>query len=429
MLRWELKFMLDQVYLAAEDGQSSQPFGARIAKWCTYLLVAFPIVDYTLRLSFIHPIGSIWDKVVLLLLAIVALNRVLRGHRPPAFGWSKYAGWYILYLVALFFAGLGSPGVAFDGFRADVYYMLFGLLMPFVIEPRDAKKYLYAAATVAILIGVHGVVQYLLAPPIPPGWVDVGEHVRTRVFSVLKSPNELGAYMEMMTPIIFGLCLGDRSRARRIVYAIGGVCCLLTLLLTYTRGAWMGLGIALVLVAVAYERRLLIVIVVLGVIGFFLPPIHHRIMDLFSPVYYIRSSQGGRLIRWQTAFDQMSGNPLFGVGLGRYGGAVASDHGFSIYSDNYYAKILGESGLVGLVLFLAMHVRIVVEVINKTVRKATGRDRYLALGGLIGVTALLVHDVVENVFEYAPNFLNYFLMLSLLLLWGRTLERQGEKHE
>lgn len=421
--------MQDQAYLVNGGSYARRLFGARVAKWCTYLLVAFPIVDYTLRLSEFHHLGSVWDKIVLLILAIIALNRVLRGHRPVAFGWSKFAGWYCMYLIALVFAGFAAPKLAFDGLRADVYYMLFGLLIPFIIEPKDAKKFLYAAASIAILIAVHGVFQYAIAAPIPPGWVDVNEQVRSRVFSVFGSPNELGAYMEVMTPIAFGLVLADRNRIRRVIYAIGGVFCLLAMLFTYTRGAWMGLGVAVVLVAIAFERRLLVVVIVLGVIGFFLPPIHHRVMDLFSQVYYIKSSQGGRIVRWQSAFDQMASNPLFGAGIGRYGGMVASDHGLSVYSDNYYAKVLGESGLIGLLLFLAMHVRIVVEIVQKVVLRAGKRDRYLALGGLIGITAMLIDDFVENVFEDSAMFLCYFMVVGLLLLWGRSLDSQEETYE
>ncbi|WP_062309072.1 O-antigen ligase family protein [Alicyclobacillus sendaiensis] len=405
----------------------SRLVGKRVAKGCVTLLAAFPLVDYTLR-QFLHPLGAIWDKVVLLILALVALNRVMRGHRPDVFAWSKYAGWYIAYLIALLFVGLGSPGTSFDGFRADVYDMLFGLLVPFVVEPEDAPYFLYVAAALAMLIGLDGVLQYVLAVPIPPSWVDVGEHVRTRVFSVLKSPNELGAYMEMMAPLILGMGFAEKDRVRKIIFFVGGVFCLITLLLTYTRGAWLGLGVGVVLVALAFERRLLAVVVVLGVIGFFLPPIHHRIMDLFSQVYYIKASQGGRLVRWQQAFDQLAGNPLFGAGLGRYGGAVASDKGLSIYSDNYYAKVLGESGLIGLVLFFALHVRLVAEVVQKVVRRAVGPNRAIALGGLIGVIALLVHNVVENVFEYPANCLNYFLMVGLLILWSRTFDGQEENH-
>ncbi|WAH35447.1 O-antigen ligase family protein [Alicyclobacillus dauci] len=415
--------MQDQVNLEASEGNGGPKlFGERIAKWCIYALIAFPIIDYALRLSPISPLGSIWDKVVLILLAIIALNRYIRGHRPAGFAWSKFAGWYILYAFALVLVGLGHPSTAFNGFRMDIYYILFGLLMPFVIEPKDVPKFLYALGGVAILIGVHGVIQYALKPQIPSGWVDVTENVRTRVFSVLKSPNELGAFMEVMVPVIFGLFMFERNRLRKWVYGIGGLCCLLTLLFTYTRGAWMGLGLAVLVVAVIFERRLLIVIAVVAVIGFFLPPIHHRIMDLFSPVYMIKSTQGGRIVRWMTAFDQMSSNPLFGVGVGRYGGAIASQAGYSIYSDNYYAKILGESGLLGLVLFISMHVSILREMIRTVVKRASGRQRFLALGGLTGIMAMLIHNFVENVFEYSPSMVIYIMTVSLFLLWGRSLQ-------
>lgn len=399
-------------------------FGVQLAKWCTYALVGFPIIDYALRMSVWHEIGSIWDKVVLFILALIALNRYIRGHRPAPFGWSKYAGWYILYCFALMLTGLGNPTVAFDGFKIDIYYILFGLLLPFIVEPEDVPYFIYGAVGVSILIGVDGVFQYVGKVPIPAGWVDVNEHVRTRVFSVLKSPAELGANMEMMIPIIFGLLLVDKHRIRKWVYGVGGLCCLGALLFTYDRGSWMGFGIAMLFIGVFYERRLLIVLILVMVFGFFFPPIHHRIMDLFNPVYMIKSSQGGRIIRWQTAFNNMAESPFFGVGMGKYGGAIASSKGYSIYSDNYYAKVLGESGIIGLVLFMTMHVAILREMLQTVVKRATGTNRYLALGGLAGTIAILVHSFVENLFEYSTTAMLYFLMVGFMLLWGRTLKDQ-----
>ncbi|MFD1674741.1 O-antigen ligase family protein [Alicyclobacillus fodiniaquatilis] len=421
--------MQDQVHLSVGGKAETRSFASGLAKWCIYLLLAFPIVDYTLR-TFVHPIGSIWDKLMLLLLSLIALTRYIRGQREIPFGWAKFAGWFILYCFGLLMVGLGHPSVAFDGFRFDVYYILFGLLMPFIMNREDVPKFFHLAASVAILVAVDGIFQYIMKAPIPGSWVDVTESVRTRVFSVFLSPNELGAYMELMTPIIFGLFMVEKVRIRRWIYGIGSLCCFLTLLFTFTRGAWMGFFVGVVFVAVLYQRRLLILIAVVAVIGFFLPPIHHRIMDVFSPVYMLKAAQGGRLLRWMDAFDQMSTNPLFGAGLGRYGGSVASLHGYSIYSDNYYAKMLGETGLLGLVLFLMLHISIIRELMKKVVRHAQGKEKFLALGGLAGLTAFLVDNCVENVFEYAPNIIAYFLMVSLFLIWGRSLQsREGQLDE
>lgn len=407
---------------------------SRWARWSVYALTFFPLIDFALRNTpHLHIIGSVWSIIVLLILAVIAWKRVSSGERPPAFSWYKYAGWYIVYILALMFMGLGlsHPIVAVDGFRADVFYILFAFLIPFVVVPEDVPKLLHAVVFLAILVGVHGLFQYILAVPIPHGWVDVNEHVRTRVFSIITSPNELGSYMALTEPLIAGLFLYERNRIRKWMYGVGFFACVGTHVFTYDRGSLLALILALVVVAALIRPRLLILVVILGVIGFFLPPIHHRFVDLFSPVYLLKAQQGGRLYRWGVAFDTMSQNPLFGGGLGHYGGSVASDYGLGIYSDNYYMKVLGESGLIGLVLFMGMHLALLREVFKKAVKRMEGRKRYVVIGGFIGLVAVVIHNGVENVFEFGPMTVLYFTIATLLLIWGRGEEKNlnaSEEH-
>jgi O-antigen ligase len=381
-----------------------------------YALMAFPIVDYGLR-SHAHPLGVIWDKVVLLILAIVAVIRYSSGYRVRL-SWQKFAVYFILFALALMFAGMGQPLVSLQGFRIDVYYILYAFVIPFVVTPKDVIRLLHAGALVAILIAVHCIFQYVTKVPIPPDWVNVGEHVRTRVFSVLQSPNELGSYMALSIPILAGLFLYETHRVRKWLYGFGTGACALALVFSSTRGAWVALVLAVVITAVVFERRLLIAVVILGVVAFFLPPIHHRLAELYSPVYWIKSTQAGRIARWLTAFDKMSANPLFGVGLGHYGGAVSAIYHSGIYSDNYYAKTLGETGLVGLTLFISMHVALVRDVLQRTAKKMAGKSRYVVIGGVTGLLAVLIHNTMENVFEFAPMVVTYFVYAALFLVWG-----------
>lgn len=415
----------------SSQANSAQPLflkldrsAALLGKWSVYAYAAFPIVNRAISISFLRAYANSWSTILLCLMALVGLYQYKRSPKLSAFAWSKFGGLFILYCVALFFSQLGLPHVAFDGLSMNIEYLLFALLLPFVIQEKDIPKMIFTSVVVSILLGFDGVFQYITKVPIPSGWVDVGEHVRTRVFSVYGSPAELAANMELMIPVIAGLFCLDKNRRRRILYMIGEFCCLATLLFTYDRGAWLGLALGLLLISLFYDRRLLVLLIILCAILFFLPPIHHRLADLLSPTYWIQSAKGGRIMRWETAFNRMSRNPLFGVGLGQYGGAIASAYGYSIYSDNYYAKILGETGLVGLLLFSAMHIAIIREVIQTVVRKAQGRQKYLALGGLAGLVALLVHAFFENLFEYAPTETVYFLISGLLILWGRTLDSQ-----
>lgn len=395
----------------------------RWARWSVYALVAFPLVDYALRLQGVHPLGVIWDKVVLILLAVIAATRFMAGARPKQFRWTRFAVLFLLYGLALLLAGLVHPVIAMEGYRMDVYYIFYPLLLPFVVAPEDVPKLLHTAVIVAILIAFDGVYQYIVKTPIPSTWTDVNEHVRSRVFSVLKSPNELGSYMALMTPFVLGMAWSERIRWRKVLYMVGTLFCVASMAFTFTRGAWMALAVAMVIMAVMFERRLLIVLVILGVGAFFLPQIHHRIADLFSPVYVLKASQGGRIARWTDAFSVMSGNPLFGAGLGQFGGAVASDFHLSVYSDNYYAKLLGEMGIVGLTLFLSMQLSLFADLFQHVLRKAPKHLRFTVIGIITGLLAVLLHNSIENVFEYAPMVSIYFVYAVLLLIWSGSFER------
>jgi len=219
----------------------------------------------------------------------------------------------------------------------------------------------------------------------------------------------------------------DTDKWRKWAYRLGLVPCVMTLLFTFTRAAWLSLGLSVILMAIIFERRLLLFLVMFLGISFFIPAIHHRITDLFSPVYWIKSAQAGRIARWTEAFDKMSTNPLFGIGLGHYGGAVASLYHYSVYSDNYYAKTLGETGLVGLTLFIAMHIALMRDLFVR-VKNASGRVKFRLIGGMTGLLAVLIHNSMENVFEYAPMALSYFLYASLFLVLGQAERERGMNH-
>jgi hypothetical protein len=393
---------------------------SRWVRWCMYSLMAFPIIDFGLRnLPHVHPLGSIWDKIVLLILAGFALRRWISGYRPAGLRWPMYAGWFIAFTCALMFSDLSQVMVSIEGFRFDIYYILYPLLIPFVVAPRDVPKLLHVGAMVAVLIGIHGIFQYVVKVPTPSSWTDASESVRTRVFSVLTSSNELGPYMAMNIPLLLGMFMCEKNRWRKWLYGLGVPICGLTFLFTLNRGAWMALVLSLLIVAILFDRRLLLGLVVIAGIAFFIPTVQHRIGELLSPVYWIKSSQSGRLFKWNTAFDKLATNPLFGYGLGRYGGAVSAVHHTSVYSDNYYAKTFGETGLIGVTLFIAMHLALLRDVLRRAVRMAPRDLRYILIGGMVGLLAVVIHNTMENVFEFAPMVVTYFTYAALFLVWGQ----------
>ncbi|GMA66077.1 O-antigen ligase family protein [Alicyclobacillus fastidiosus] len=153
--------------------------------------------------------------------------------------------------------------------------------------------------------------------------------------------------MALMISVIGAFVVYDTDRRRKWLFGIGLVLYSLTLLFTYSRAAWFSLGLSIVIMALLFKRRLLIILGFLFVALFFIPAIHHRIADLFSPMYWTEVDRGGRVARRRQAFAEVKLNPLFGVGPGHYGGAMATMYHLCMYADNYYAKTLGETGIVG----------------------------------------------------------------------------------
>ena len=133
----------------------------------------------------------------------------------------------------------------------------------------------------------------------------------------------------------------------------------LCLLFTFSRGAWVGMVVAVILFALYMDRRLL------GVLGgavaavlVFVPSITSRLTYLFTSDYAEASAVGGRALRWAVGRQLlMENNPWLGFGLGRFGGAVTMNNKlldetgeFSyFYMDNYYLKTMVEMGYIGII--------------------------------------------------------------------------------
>ena len=150
------------------------------------------------------------------------------------------------------------------------------------------------------------------------------------------------------------------------------------------------------------------------------PSIGGRIAYMLSPEYIESSLRGGRLVRWLTGLEILKDYPVLGVGLGHFGGAVAMNHDIKFIvgnqvMDNYMLKTAVEAGLVGLAAFLALMYSVVINGL-RTVRDAsTSVSRELSAGILAGLCGVIVHNLVENIFE-VPMMTSLFWMFAAVLM-------------
>lgn len=391
-------------------------------------------------------LSAAWEELFILGAIAFAMWRVALKQTSAIDRGTPLGAYIILFMaVGLLLMSLIQPYpyVAMEGYRAQVEYMIwFFLLLHLIDNKMDFKVVYYTFAAMVAVLCIHGIYQYIIAVPIPAGWVSQTEMgVRTRVFSLTGSPNIFGSLIVMGAPLVAALIYYCKKPLLKFFYAGVTAMMCLCLLFTFSRGAWIGIVAAVVLFALFVDKRLLAIMGAgIAVILVAVPSITSRLTYLFTSDYAEASAVGGRALRWETGKLLLHENsPWLGFGLGRFGGAVAMNNQLLdktdtfeyFYMDNYYLKTMVEMGYIGLIFFLILLVGLVLWGLRALCQSGldfvpdrgrdplmrnVGNDKVLAAGIFSGLCGVLAHCYFENIFE-EPYMMAYFWGLAGMLMY------------
>lgn len=194
-----------------------------------------------------------------------------------------------------------------------------------------------------------------------------------RVMSTLREPNALGAYLILPIAVLATAILKFTGNKVRIWCAIFLLVHLAALFLTFSRSAWLGAALALILVIWwtktelirVFVKRLwpaLMVLVVLGVIGTYTLRetafVQQYVIHTSEVATTNESSTDLHYLLAREGFVAIVENPL-GYGPGTAG--LASIHSpEGQLTENYYIQIGYEFGIFGLGVFIAINVLVYV---------------------------------------------------------------------
>ncbi len=222
----------------------------------------------------------------------------------------------------------------------------------------------WAAIAAASLVSLYGIFQYLTGSLASAGaWLDsdMFEDISLRVVSTLENPNMLAEYLILLFPLAACRLITRGSSANRTLAlcacAAVGVC----LILTWSRGAWLGLLFGGLIFLLIWHRRAMYLIFA-GVISIpFLPLIlPDSIISRFTSIGNLAdTSTAYRVNIWHGAVRMLKDYWFCGIGVGesawfttypRYSLAAieAAPHAHNLYLQTWI-----ESGIVGLCLLLA----------------------------------------------------------------------------
>jgi O-antigen ligase len=309
------------------------------------------------------------------------------------------------------------PVVAIAGvvFTIDAAALFF---LPRLVgfSPRQSIVAVGAVGSVVLVAALLAIGQALLSPRIlglRPIRGRFGEEVR--LASLFGDPNVFGAFLVVAVP--FAVLGAARLPNRRLRWLSGGIAfvLLLALWLSFSRGSWIALVLGVVTMLALIDRRALLICLLLAVTSFgtavvmprnLLVPDQRRPRLVESTVDRVGAIGVGGDLRTLFVIQSlpiMRDHPLLGVGPGRFGGAVAFNYGTPIYDeygfrplfwnpaqrtvDNFWLHLLVETGVLGVVAFLAAALIPGLRILGAA-RRSLGWRRIL-LGGIATATAAM----------------------------------------
>ncbi len=358
-----------------------------------------------------------WNPIFLALISILALTGLSVFNATSISAWiTEWAKWlqmlFMVIVVVTTFA------------RRQWQWLIFGLAM---------------AGLANALIGFY---QFFGGSG--------AEHLRItghffRAFGSFGQPNPFGGFLGLLAPIIMMAALGyslrwwrQRSLSNALIatfYALVAVCLLLGILMSWSRGAWLALGAAAVLVLLALPRRvwtglLLAGVMVAGLLflwsaGLLPASIVERISTSTQDYFTYQDMRGvditpenyavtERLAHWQAALNMAASHPWLGVGLGNYevvypAYRLINWHEPLGHAHNYYLNILAESGLIGF-LGYGKGWLVIMWVIWRLRQHPDIMSRLIGIGILGSWTYLTVHSLFDNLYVN-----NVFIHMGLIL--------------
>jgi len=286
-----------------------------------------------------------------------------------------------------------------------------------ILKPSDLKNLFFSFAVGGGVLSFFGLYCILTGQLTYDG--------RLAIF--FENPNQLSLYLVPM--IIFALVgVQTFKNWRRYVGVAAAVLAVVSLIFTYSYGGLLALIGALVATSFFMFRQKWLVpvagiIVLIGLL--FLRLANKQIASILDIVG--RSSSSVRLEVWQTSWQLVKENSLFGLGLGRFQPVYLEkvQQLFTnplelnvLHPHNLFLAFWLNLGFAGLFIFLWILIRFFA-VFAALIKKVDSKNRLILLGLFAVMTATVIHGLVDV--PYWKNDLSVIfiiLLASLSILYG-----------
>ncbi|MBI4320992.1 MAG: O-antigen ligase family protein [Chloroflexi bacterium] len=318
-----------------------------------------------------------------------------------------YVAFLIIGLIGFMFSRYPATVLA-DWMRAASLLIIFTLVYHLFQTKEDIVQVLWAIGLSSVLPVVMGSFQFASGGGVSVEGFD-------RVYGTFVVPPIYAFYLVLLGPLLGVILANTHQGWARAALAAWLVFVAVNLFATYTRGAWIGAGLALLAMGALRFRKLLLVLPVAAIIILVAVP---QVADRFADLGYEKgevSYKEANTLAWRTKYwrEKVLGlegaNLLVGAGLGTIRKANEMD------AHNDYLRLFVETGAIGLLSYLVVLATLVNAAWRAWRNAADSLSRDIAVAFLAVYVAYVVMSFADNI-VLNPELQWYFWSQAAVVL-------------
>lgn len=312
----------------------------------------------------------------------------------------------------------GQPG-RFNGLYTHLLWLtLFMLLVSLPFDLKRSHRFINLFYLVVIPVAVYGLWQYFIGSAV----FDLGD--ARRPISSIGNPVSLAAIIGVALPFVLQELIVRQDWRGRAIFLVFFLALVLVLLLTTSRGGWLGAGAALMVFLYANRqlrirfskrlyRALFLVLVIAGLSVWLVD------FAQISKLVFSYSSLGARLIYFTAALAIIKDNPIFGSGFESFrlvypGYRSTGDiESMTLYDitptmvHNDYLQVAVDNGLPALLLFIVLLISAIGLMLSTMKQQPEKRNLLIPL--VAAITGFLV-QAMSGWYEVSTSALFWVLL-------------------
>jgi len=337
-----------------------------------------------------------------------------------------------LLAVAAVMSSASAVAHGWTGDNLSLHVVLFVevlvLLYFFAVTPRTIDEVRRIITVFGVMLGFTVVVTFMLPAPVGEGGILGGKIVKTPFGE--SNLNVFGTFLSAGAVLLLGLAFETRGLGRRLFLLATVVLSLALLVLTKSRGAWFGFGVAVVYMLLRVRGAWLYAVA--GMAAALMLPfaqLRHILLARAGETSVRDPSFLGRMLLMLYAWKVGSANWLLGVGFDNfrlvkhfYGYPEALVYTMKYHSHNLFVEMFVDLGIVGFVGFCWLFFGTVVRLHILSRRRDTP-----GWGLALGLAAAIIAYGAHGLFDFVAWQHGALALLFVLLGLGMSVVRLARK--